>query len=44
MKALFLACEKGTRLRPITNELPKPMVPVTGKPLLERSIQIAKMI
>ncbi|MDQ2087316.1 NDP-sugar synthase [Herbivorax sp. ANBcel31] len=42
MKALFLAGGKGTRLRPITNELPKPMVPVMGKPLLERNIERLK--
>lgn len=28
----------GTRLRPLTDRLPKPMVPVMGVPLLERSI------
>lgn len=35
MKALILAAGKGTRLRPITDYLPKPMVPLHGKPLLE---------
>ncbi|MCI1964543.1 MAG: NDP-sugar synthase [Oscillospiraceae bacterium] len=39
MKALFLAGGKGTRLRPLTDHLPKPMVPVMGRPLLERSIE-----
>ena len=38
MKALFLAGGMGTRLKPLTNDLPKPMVPVMGKPLLERSM------
>ena len=38
MKALFLAGGMGTRLRPLTNHMPKPMVPVMGIPLLERSI------
>ena len=42
MKALFLAGGLGTRLKPITNELPKPMVPVMGKPLLERNIKNLK--
>lgn len=35
MKTLILAAGKGTRLRPITNFIPKPMVPIHGKPLLE---------
>ena len=38
MKALFLAGGMGTRLRPLTNHLPKPMVPIMGIPLLERNI------
>lgn len=42
MKALFLAGGMGTRLRPLTDRLPKPMVPVMGIPLLERSISQLK--
>ncbi|TYQ12789.1 UNVERIFIED_CONTAM: mannose-1-phosphate guanylyltransferase [Acetivibrio alkalicellulosi] len=42
MKALFLAGGMGTRLKPITNELPKPMVPIMNKPLLERNIERLK--
>lgn len=42
MKALFLAGGLGTRLKPITDELPKPMVPIMGKPLLERNIKNLK--
>ncbi|HHW00176.1 MAG TPA: NDP-sugar synthase [Clostridiaceae bacterium] len=42
MKALFLAGGFGTRLKPITNELPKPMVPIMGKPLLELNIKNLK--
>ncbi len=38
MKALFLAGGMGTRLKPLTNELPKPMVPIMNKPLLERNM------
>ncbi|MCL2336924.1 MAG: nucleotidyltransferase family protein [Firmicutes bacterium] len=35
MQALILSPGKGTRLRPITNYLPKPMLPLHGRPLME---------
>ncbi len=35
MKAVILAAGKGTRMRELTNELPKPMLRVQGKPILE---------
>ncbi|KLU59843.1 D-glycero-alpha-D-manno-heptose 1-phosphate guanylyltransferase [Peptococcaceae bacterium CEB3] len=35
MKTLILAAGKGTRLRPLTTYVPKPMLPLQGKPLLE---------
>ena len=43
MKALFLVGGQGTRLRPLTDKLPKPMVPVMGKPLLERNLELLKL-
>ena len=35
MRALLLAAGLGTRLSPITNVLPKCLVPINGRPLLE---------
>jgi mannose-1-phosphate guanylyltransferase len=34
MRAVLLAAGKGTRLRPLTNSVPKCLVPIRGKPLL----------
>jgi NDP-sugar pyrophosphorylase family protein len=38
MKAVILAAGKGTRMGELTQELPKPMLPVEGKPILEHII------
>jgi len=40
--ALILAGGKGERLRPLTDSLPKPMVPVCGKPILEHQVEWLK--
>jgi dTDP-glucose pyrophosphorylase len=38
-KAVLLAAGRGTRMRELTNELPKPMIPVRGKPILQHIIE-----
>lgn len=42
MKAIILAGGKGTRLRPLTCRMPKPMIPVINKPLLEHTVMLLK--
>jgi len=39
MKAVILAAGKGTRMRELTNEVPKPMLRVQGRPILEHILE-----
>lgn len=42
MKAIIMAGGEGTRLRPLTCDLPKPMVPLMDKPVMEHIINLLK--
>ena len=39
MKAVILAAGKGTRMKDLTKEIPKPMLPVQGRPILEHILE-----
>ncbi len=39
MKALLLAAGEGTRLRPLTYQIPKPLIDVCGRPIVQYSLE-----
>jgi mannose-1-phosphate guanylyltransferase / phosphomannomutase len=42
VKAVVMAGGEGTRLRPLTSNQPKPMVPIVGKPCMEHIVELLK--
>ncbi|MBI5166384.1 MAG: mannose-1-phosphate guanyltransferase [candidate division NC10 bacterium] len=42
MKAVIMAGGFGTRLRPLTNNIPKPMIPMANKPIMEHIVELLK--
>ncbi len=42
MKAMILAAGKGTRVRPISDMIPKPMIPILHKPVMEFLVELLK--
>jgi mannose-1-phosphate guanylyltransferase/phosphomannomutase len=42
MKAVVMAGGEGTRLRPLTSNQPKPMVPIVGKPCIEHIVELLR--
>lgn len=42
MKAMILAAGKGTRVRPITHTIPKPLIPILEKPVMEFLVELLR--
>ena len=42
MKAVIMAGGEGTRLRPLTSNIPKPMMPLANKPMMEHVVRLLR--
>src|ERR1700722_15159927 len=42
MKAVIMAGGEGTRLRPLTSNQPKPMMPIANRPMMEHIVELLK--
>src|SRR4029453_1943314 len=42
MKAVIMAGGEGTRLRPLTSNAPKPMMPIANRPMMEHIVNLLK--
>jgi mannose-1-phosphate guanylyltransferase / phosphomannomutase len=40
MKAVVMAGGEGTRLRPMTTSMPKPLLPIVNKPIMEHVLRL----
>ena len=44
MKAVIMAGGEGTRLRPLTSNQPKPMMPLANRPMMEHIVQLLPLL
>ncbi|MGO9341340.1 MAG: NDP-sugar synthase, partial [Acidimicrobiales bacterium] len=42
MKAVIMAGGEGTRLRPLTSNQPKPMLPLANRPMMEHVVALLR--
>ncbi|MBV8958120.1 MAG: NTP transferase domain-containing protein, partial [Actinobacteria bacterium] len=42
MKAVIMAGGEGTRLRPLTSNQPKPMMPLANRPMMEHIVRLLR--
>jgi len=42
MKVVIIAGGKGTRIASVANEIPKAMIPIAEKPIIEYQVELAK--